>query len=458
MLSNKGKIYPQAIKGKYRSRKNIISVSLLLLYYLASWIRWNRGTESPDQALFIDTIAGKGYLFGLEIWSDEIYYITALLIISAIGLFFFTTLYGRVWCGFSCPHTIYVDIFVKIEEFFQGNRNERIKIEHNSNHNKSLQIALTHLSWLLVSFSFAFAWVCYFYDSFKLTSDLLSNNVTNTATYWLIGLTVSTYLIAGYARQRICLYMCPYGRFQSAMLDNNTTIVTYNDWRGEPRGFSKDQNNYGDCVNCNKCVVVCPMGIDIRDGLQMDCIGCGLCIDACNSVMSKLDKEQGLISYESNNSYNAKKEGKEYITTIFNPKTILFSIVVIAVIMTIGINISNKTSFTINIQRDRGPIYTILPDGSVRNTYILDLYNKTNATQQYNISVDNNDSLLLKDQYSSNIYSKQLRIEIKKQTAYKSKIFIKDPLADKTKKQKLFLNIKDSQNKISTKSLYFLYK
>jgi cytochrome c oxidase accessory protein FixG len=381
-------IYPQNVTGKYRSIKNYASLTLLLIYFLCSWIRWPRGAGEPDQALLMDLVNRRVYIFNIEIWPDELYYLTGLLILAALGLFFVTSLFGRIWCGYTCPHTVFVDLFNKMEAFFQGDRNARIKLDSAPmTKDKFIKKTATHLSWALIAFGFAFGWVCYFYDAPSLALDLWHGKVTSGGLAWLVGLTLSTYLFAGFVRERVCVYMCPYGRFQSAMFDNETIIVTYHDWRGEPRGKKNAESQSGDCIDCGKCVFVCPMGIDIRNGLQIGCIGCGLCVDACNSVMDKLGRPLNLIGYDSIRSTNNKINGTPYKKAIFHPKTLLFGGLFVLVTFLLFYALSNKQELKIASIHDRSVLFTFLPDGSVRNSYVLKIANKTLQKQKIVLSV-----------------------------------------------------------------------
>jgi len=386
------KIYPQAVHGFYRKTKDYVLSALLFIYFGGSWLRWSRAGDSVDQAVMIDLPNRKGYLFSIIIWPDEVYYLAGALIMAALGLFFFTSIFGRLWCGYTCIHTVFSDIFHKIEHYFQGDRNSRMSLDKKPmDRDKLYKKAKTHIAWLIVSFAFAFGWVCYFYDAPTLLHDLLSLQVSANGSWWLLGLTFSTYIFAGYAKEKVCIYMCPYGRFQSAMLDDDTSVVTYHVWRGEPRGhINKDDKVMaaGDCIDCHKCVVVCPMGIDIRNGLQMACIGCGLCIDACNSVMETLGRPKDLIFYDSVNSTAAKQQGAFIKRTVLKFKTILF-VTVFAVVFGVMIwALLNKAPFSVGISRADGPLVTIIPDGSRRNTFQLLLVNRGGALQKLHFSVE----------------------------------------------------------------------
>lgn len=375
-------IYVQHFSGKFRNIKNIINVILILGYFCGSWLRWNRAEGINNQALYINLIDRKAYFFNIEIWPNEIYYLAGLLIIAALGLFIFTSIWGRLWCGYTCPQTVFVDIFNKIESFWQGDRNTRMKMDKNAKMNidsgdkRKLKKIMTYFSWLSLSFLFAYGWVCYFYGAPQLTKDILNCSVSANATIWLLCLTFSTYTFAAILKDKVCVYFCPYGRFQSAMLDNDTNIVTYHDWRGELRGHdTKDSIEHGDCIDCGKCVFACPMGIDIRDGLQIGCIGCGLCIDACDSVMEKLKRPLGLISYDSINSTNAKIKGKQYYRNLFRMKTIIYLIIFAISLIILIYSIITKNNYFITIDKDRNPTFTIIPDGSIRNGYTINIAN-----------------------------------------------------------------------------------
>ena len=420
-------IYSQSVEGKFRTIKDYFSYVLLFIYFGCSWIRWHREEGFPDQAILLDLPNRKAYLFAIQIWPEETYYIAGILILAALGLFFITSLFGRIWCGYGCPHTVFVDLFMKIEKYFQGDRNARLKLESQPyDKNKLIKKLSTHLVWVLVAFAFAFGWICYFYDSHALIKDIVTFNVSAEGFSWLMGLTISTYLFAGFVREKMCTYMCPYGRFQSAMLDNNSSLVTYHGWRGEPRGkFDPKNNELGDCIDCGKCVVVCPMGIDIRVGLQMQCIGCGLCVDACNTVMEKLDRRPNLIAYDSVNSTTAKSQGLNYHQKLFNFKTLLFCGIFIVVSMLMLYALINKPEISLTVIRDRDALFTILPDGSYRNQYNIKVFNKSTRIKKMTLSLAKLAGATLKINNVQNTYAEYLELTINPEEELELDIFIK---------------------------------
>ena len=250
------------------------------IYYFAPWIRWDRGLNAPDQAILLDIPNSRGYFFFIEIWPQEVYYITGLLIIAAVGLFLVTSLFGRAWCGYICPQTVWTDLFVWVERIFQGDRQKRMQLDQSSfSFNKFWRKLATHLTWIFIGLITGGAWVFYYNDAPTLMSQILNFDVPWSVTGWIVALTGSTYLLAGFGREQVCNYMCPYARFQSAMFDEESLIICYDEFRGEPRSAYKKGASWegrGHCVDCKICVHVCPAGIDIRNGLQMECIACGM--------------------------------------------------------------------------------------------------------------------------------------------------------------------------------------
>jgi len=366
-------------------------VLLLGIYYLAPFLRWNRGEHAPDQAILIDMAHQRAYFFFIEIWPQEVFYLTGILVLAALGLFFVTSLFGRVWCGYACPQTVWTDLFVWVERIVQGDRAKRQKL-HNApwSLEKVGKMMLTHFLWLVIGLFTGGAWVFYFNDAPTLLEHILHLDVPWSVLGWIVSLTFSTYLMAGFARDQVCEYMCPYARFQSAMFDKNTLIIGYDEERGEKRGKHKKGDSWegrGHCVDCTACVQVCPMGIDIRDGLQMECIACGLCIDACDTVMEKLELPKGLIRYDTPYNQESRTTGRPEKTKILRARTIYYSVLLSLVGAAIAYGLVNRNMTEIHVLRDRNPLFVALSDGTVRNGYDIKILNKTHADRVYQLSV-----------------------------------------------------------------------
>ena len=369
-------------------------VTLLSIYYGTPWLRWDRGPHAPDQAILIDMTGRRGYFFGIEIWPQEVYYLAGLLILAAIGLFLVTSLSGRVWCGYACPQTVWTDLFIWVERIVQGDRNARMKLDKSPvTLEKIWKKGLTHAIWIMLGLCTGGAWVFYFNDAPTLFDQIIHLDVPWSVGGWIVALTGSTYLMAGYAREQVCTYMCPYARFQSAMFDKDTLIIAYDKGRGEPRGHHKQGDsweNRGHCIDCNSCVDVCPMGIDIRNGLQMECIACGLCVDACNHVMDKVGLPQGLIRYDTENNHEARKQaaGKTPGLHFIRPRTIYYSAIIAAVGGLMLYGFLTRSPLQLDIMHDRNPLFVQLSDGRIRNTYTIKILNKTHDDRTYALSVN----------------------------------------------------------------------
>lgn len=386
------RIYPKKIEGKFRKLKWMAMIATLSIYYLAPFIRWDRGPTAPDQAILIDLEHARAYWFWIEIWPQEVYYLTGILILAAIGLFFVTSLFGRVWCGYFCPQTVWTDLYVWVERFFQGDRNARKKLREGPwTWKKIRKITATHIAWLLIAWCTAGSFVLYFNDAPDLVRSFFELDVSTTVLWFIAGLTFSTYLMAGFAREQVCTYMCPYARFQSAMFDKDTLIIGYDEKRGEKRGKHKkgeSWDNRGHCIDCSLCVQVCPMGIDIRDGLQMECIACGLCVDACDGVMEKLDLPKGLIRYDTENHMQAEVKGGKEKFKFIRPRTIYYTMVIALVGGIMLYALINRSPLDITVLHDRNPLFVQLSSGEIRNGYVLKIQNKTHEHRTYQLSLD----------------------------------------------------------------------
>lgn len=394
------RVYPKRVSGTFRNAKWILMVITLGIYYLVPFLRWDRGPNAPDQAVLIDLERGRAYWFWFEIWPQEVYILTGILIFAAIALFFVTSLFGRIWCGFLCFQTVWTDLFVWVERIVQGDRNKRKRlIEGPWTFEKLYKLAITHFLWLVIGWCTAGSFVLYFNDAPTLVNDFLHFDVSPGILMVIGGLTFSTYLMAGFAREQVCTFMCPYARFQSAMFDKDTLIIGYDQERGEPRGKHKKGDsweNRGHCIDCTACVQVCPTGIDIRKGLQMECIACGLCVDACDDIMTKLDLPTGLIRYDTENLAQQRADGikdpKYNKIPLLRPRTFIYGIVLVWIVGLMIYAQLNRPLLDLTVLHDRNPLFVKLSDGTIRNGYEIKILNKTHEHQNYKISVEGLDS------------------------------------------------------------------
>jgi cytochrome c oxidase accessory protein FixG len=386
------KVYPRAISGQWRRVKWAALLLLLGIYYLVPWLRWDRGPGAPDQAILIDLDGRRGWFFDVVIWPQEVYFVTGLLILGAVGLFLATSLFGRVWCGFACPQTVWTDLFMLVERLIEGDRNQRMRLDRAPmSAGKALRKGLKHTAWIAIAAATGGAWVFYFVDAPSTLAKIFRGEAS-LEVYFFIGLlTATTYTLAGWAREQVCTYMCPWPRFQAAMLDEQSVIVTYQKWRGEPRAKHKAGDGWagrGDCIDCSLCVAVCPTGIDIRDGQQIECIGCGLCIDACNQTMAKVGRPPGLIRWDTLADQQAKEKGGSAAWRPLRPRTLLYGLLlaVVAAIMLVAFLLRSEAELT--VQRDRSPNFVRLSDGSIRNAYTVKILNKQRSEQSFALALD----------------------------------------------------------------------
>ncbi|WP_282605532.1 cytochrome c oxidase accessory protein CcoG [Pelagibius sp. Alg239-R121] len=391
LYKKREKIYPKKVSGTYRRLKWVILVLTLAVYYLAPWIRWDRGPSLPDQAILIDIPARRFYFFFIEIWPQEVYYLTGLLILAALALFLVTTLAGRVWCGYSCPQTVWTDLFVAVERFIEGDRSAQMRLDASPWKAAKLgKKALKHVAWLLIAAATGGAWVFYFADAPTILVDVFTLDAPPVAYITIAVLTGSTYLFGGHAREQVCTYMCPWPRIQAAMLDEDSLTVTYRDFRGEPRGprrKNKPTEHLGDCIDCNQCVAVCPMGIDIRDGQQLECITCALCIDACDNVMDRVGLPQGLIAYDTLSNVDQRAHGGKTRVRLLRPRSLLYIGIILLVGVIMLISLISRSAVDINVLRDRNPLFVTLSDGSIRNGYTVKILNKDHSEKLFRLSL-----------------------------------------------------------------------
>ncbi len=413
------RIHPKRVRGAFRRLKWWIMAVTLAIYYVTPWLRWDRGPHVSDQAVLIDLANRRFFFFFIEIWPHEFYYVAGLLIMAGIGLFLVTSTVGRAWCGYACPQTVWVDLFLVIERYFEGDRNARVRLDAAPwSANKLRRRGAKHAVWLLIAVATGGAWIFYFADAPRLAVDLVRGEAPGIAYATIAVLTATTYVLGGLLREQVCIYMCPWPRIQGAMLDENSLTVSYNDWRGEPRGrhlrrSQEDDGPRGDCVDCNACVAVCPMGIDIRDGQQFECITCALCIDACNGVMERIGRPGGLISYATLSDYNANMalacgpdgeidpgrtrapdgglaDGVRRFSwrIVLRPRTLGYAGVWCAIgIVMLGL-LATRDRLELHVVHDRNPLFVRLTDGSIRNGYTIKVLNMQTEPREVTLTIE----------------------------------------------------------------------
>ncbi len=376
-------VYPKAVDGTFRRLKWGIMGIALAIYYITPWLRWDRGPYAPNQAVLVDIAHRRFYMFGIEIWPHEFYYVAGLLIMAGIGLFLLTSAVGRAWCGYACPQTVWTDLFQHVERFIDGDRNAQVRLANAPwGPQKIARRLFKWAVWLFIAFWTGGAWIMYFADAPTLVRDFWSGNAAAVAYSTVFVLTMTTFIFGGFMREQVCIYMCPWPRIQTAMMDEKSMVVTYKGWRGEPRASLKaakaQPGEFGDCVDCNQCVAVCPTGIDIREGPQIGCITCALCIDACDKVMAQVNRPRGLIDYATLDEEARVKRGEAplpTLRTILRPRTLIYfgiwSAIGLALLFTLG----NRTRIDISALQQRNPLYVQLSDGSIRNSYTVKIRN-----------------------------------------------------------------------------------
>ncbi|MFL9880012.1 cytochrome c oxidase accessory protein CcoG [Herbaspirillum rhizosphaerae] len=391
MYAAREEIYPREIKGRYASLRWICLWLTQLVFYGLPWLNWN-----GRQAVLFDLGARKFYIFGIVLWPQDFIYLAALLIICAYALFLFTAVAGRVWCGFACPQTVYTEIFLWIERRIEGPRSARMRLDRQPwNAQKAFKKGAKHAAWAILSIWTGLSFVGYFTPIHELMGEILSLGLGPWETFWIGFYSFATYGNAGWMREQVCKYMCPYARFQSSMIDKDTLIITYDHQRGEPRGAKGKGAQTGDCIDCSMCVQVCPTGIDIRNGLQYECIGCAACIDACNSVMTKIEAPLGLIRYSTERAIMSRLSLPEMRRRVLRPRvlayTALLAIIVVAFLSMLAI----RTPLKLDVIRDRGVMAREVEDGMIENVYRLQIMNTGETPHRFRIAVSGIDSITL---------------------------------------------------------------
>ena len=381
LYEKRQKIYPRKVSGIYATLRILAATLLLGTYYLVPWINWN-----GRQGILFDLPDRKFYLFEMVLWPQDFIYLAGLLIVAALSLFFFTALAGRLWCGYACPQTVWTELFLWIERKVEGDRNKRIRLDQSHTLEKWIKKVVKHGVWILLSAWTGYTFVGYFTPITELGSKIFALDTGPWETFWVLFYGFATYGNAGWMREQVCIYMCPYARFQSAMFDRDTLMISYDASRGDPRGgrnrkTNKEDKGLGDCIDCKLCVQVCPTGIDIRDGLQYQCIGCAACIDVCDEVMEKMTYPKGLIRYTTENTLESGQ------TRVIRPRIIIYGFILLALCTSLIYGLSTRTLVSLDVIRDRNVLYRQLESGDIENIYTLKVINKDGHPHNYSLSV-----------------------------------------------------------------------
>ncbi|MGB5625152.1 MAG: cytochrome c oxidase accessory protein CcoG [Woeseiaceae bacterium] len=390
MYESAKKIYPREIGGRFDKLSKLATVILLGLFYVVPWLNWDE-----RQAILFDLPARKFYLLGLTLWPQDFPYLALLLIIAALSLFFFTALAGRLWCGFACPQTVWTEAFIWMEQLTEGTRSQRMKLDKAPwSLTKFRKKASKQFLWITFSMWTGFTFIGYFTPARELGADILAFNIGGWTLFWGLFYGFATYGNAGYMREQVCKYMCPYARFQSAMFDKDTLIISYDEKRGEPRGGRKRSVDHkaaglGDCIDCQLCVQVCPTGIDIREGLQYECIACAACIDACDSIMDKMNYPRGLVRYTTEHSLHSET------TRVIRPRMLVYAVLLLILVGGLVAAMASRTPVILDVIRDRNSLYRELPNDLVENIYTLKIINQSNDAREFSLSVSGAQDIVL---------------------------------------------------------------
>ncbi|WP_153163520.1 cytochrome c oxidase accessory protein CcoG [Zoogloea sp. 1C4] len=388
------KVYPRAVTGRFATWRWILVWATQLIFYGLCWLPWN-----GRQAVLLDVVERKFYIFGWVFWPQDVFFLAILLIISAYSLFFFTAVAGRLWCGYACPQTVYTEIFMWIEEKIEGNRSQRMKLDQAPMSARKLGIKAAKFgAWGALSLWTGFTLVGYFTPIKELVNEAMTFSFGPWELFWIFFYGGFTYLFAGVMREQVCKYMCPYARFQGVMFDPDTLVITYDPERGEPRGARKKGAdpktlNKGDCVDCGICVQVCPTGIDIRNGMQYECIGCAACIDACDQVMEKMDYPKGLIRYTTENAMKRHWGSKEILGHVMRPRIMIYAGVLVAICVAFAYGLATRSTLRVDVIKDRSTLSREVDDGMIANVYNLHVMNMTEKSRSFALSVSGLDGV-----------------------------------------------------------------
>jgi cytochrome c oxidase accessory protein FixG len=392
------KIYPRSVTGTFATWRVALVIATQVVFYGLPWLYWN-----DRQAVLFDLAARKFYIFGLVFWPQDVIYLTVLLILSALSLFLFTAVAGRLWCGYACPQTVYTEIFLWIERKIEGERQARMRLDAMPNSlEKLVKKALKHTAWIALSIWTGYTFVGYFTPIRDLGVRAILWDLGGWEAFWIVFYSLATYGNAGWMREQVCKYMCPYARFQSVMFDKDTLVIAYDRERGDPRGSRSKKIDakaagLGDCIDCSICVQVCPTGIDIRQGLQYECIGCAACIDGCDQVMDKMGYPRGLIRYASENALLQHAPASTMLRRIFRPRTLLYTALLLAVATAAGVSLYLRNPLKMDVIRDRGALAREAAPGVIENVYRIQIMNTDEKARTFRLSVEGLPGLTIAD-------------------------------------------------------------
>ncbi|MFW2851370.1 cytochrome c oxidase accessory protein CcoG [Sphingomonas sp. TX0543] len=455
------KVFPRRVSGTFRRLKWAIMAVTLLIYYVTPWLRWNRGAFAPSQAVLVDLAHRRFYMFAIEIWPNEFYYVVGLLVMAAVGLFLVTSAVGRAWCGYACPQTVWTDLFVHVERAIEGDRNAQIRLDRAPwGAEKIAKRVAKFLVWLLIAAATGGAWIFYFADAPALAREFMKGSAPFVA-YSTVGiLTFTTFTLGGLMREQVCIYMCPWPRIQSAMMDEKSLAVTYKHWRGEPRthGLKRAQaepgapapalvrlaqgEKAGDCIDCGACIAVCPTGIDIREGPQIGCITCGLCIDSCDEIMAKVGREPHLIGYTTEADMRRAAAGEAPVSPLkrlLRMRTIAYFLIWLGVGCGMLFALGTRTHIGMSVLQTRNPLWVRLSDGAIRNTYTVKLSNMEGRARTFVVTLSGIDAALWKEGGARDTAGKSVTITVPADRVAKAQLFVAAPAAGATRSDVRFI-------------------